>query len=200
MQVDAAGWALATGALHALAAYSGRVASKTRPPLLASRSPVNGLRLSPSAVGARRYGLLREVWAVRAGGRDAPSDADDAALERFLMRRTGAVATDARRVRKRGDWASFEAGATLCDTDRSREFLFLVLSGVVRISWRDDAGDEARSSTVASRAAAKAGVGTPRRRRGRFVDGFDGYGSQRQNTDGSWTAVATNRDVCGPPR
>ena len=79
-----------------------------------------------------------------------PEDEDDAALERFLRRRTGAAATDAQRLREIGTYATYAAGETVCRTTMSRERLFVVLDGVVRAAFRYEGDAMLRSTKLRS--------------------------------------------------
>lgn len=113
---DAVAWALVTGSLHVLAAYR----------------------------------LARESRANRFRGRDAfrggEPDGDDAALERFLVRRTGAGPADVARLRRRGAWVRFRAGDRVCGTEASRERFYVVVEGVARIVWRNEGVDAPEQS------------------------------------------------------
>ena len=121
--VDAGAWAVTTGALHGLAAF--RLGREAR----ANAAPVAG--------GAQGGG---------GGARD-----DDERLERFLSRRTGAARTDVARLRRAGGWTRHGAGSVIVDTAGSRERLYLIVEGRVRIEWRDEGDAEGgRTAMLAS--------------------------------------------------
>ena len=93
--------------------------------------------------GRRGDSAIQEERAVNlfhAGSHIEPEEEDDAALERFLRRRTGAAATDAQRLREIGTYATYAAGETVCRTSQSREKLHVVLDGVTRQSRSRSSG------------------------------------------------------------
>jgi len=138
--------------------------------------------------GLHAFAFSRLYREARANGTETEAeDPDAAALERFLRRRTGASATDARRLREIGRRVSYAPNDIICRTSESREHLYLVVEGVVRAEFKYEGDALVRSIQLASgesvrradsppmnRGAAAAATGIVRgdgsRRRGRDVD------------------------------
>ena len=97
------------------------------------------------------YRLLREAYGNRRDEkRDETLGVDDAALERFLRRRTGASRKDMVRLRRCGEWVSYGPGDGICDTDGSREFFHVIVEGLVRIEWRNENSRHPNGTMIAS--------------------------------------------------
>mmetsp|Transcript_6321 Transcript_6321/g.19950 ORF Transcript_6321/g.19950 Transcript_6321/m.19950 type:complete len:365 (+) Transcript_6321:179-1273(+) len=101
--------------------------------------------------GLHAFAFSRLYREARANGTETEAeDPDAAALERFLRRRTGASATDARRLREIGRRVSYAPNDIICRTSESREHLYLVVEGVVRAEFKYEGDALVRSIQLAS--------------------------------------------------
>ena len=77
---------------------------------------------------------------------------DDQALFNYLHRRTGLMASDFRRLRAIGRWASYERGETICETETARQQLYIVVEGRARLEYRYESSGAAGGGAAAAAA------------------------------------------------
>ena len=122
--------------------------------LLVAQSALSSGELAVDALGwSMLIGVFhwRACWTLLKEElhRAAPRTEDDTALLHFLYRHTGMQLQDFDRVRASGEWRHYAAGERICDTQRARRMLHLIIEGRVMAGF----GNEGEADQQASRSA-----------------------------------------------